>query len=88
MWTLAYWKQVAERMIKAGAAALLSAWVVGDGVLDAWKLDPKEGAGIALGGMIVSLLLSLASAPFGEPGTPSLVPTPAASTVDPDYRTP
>lgn len=86
MWTVAYWKQVVERMARAGAASLLSAWAVGDGVLNAWSLDPKEGAGIFLGGALVSLLMSLVFTGVGEPGTPSLVPTP--STVDGGHRTP
>lgn len=73
MFTMSFWKQAAERAVKAAATALLAAWVVGDQVLNAWALDPKEGAGIALGGAVASLLLSVASLPVGEPGSPSAV---------------
>jgi hypothetical protein len=77
MWTLSFWKQVAERAVKGAAVAVVTSWSIGDGLMNAFDVNATEAAGLALGGALVSILLSLISAPIGEPGTPSLVATPA-----------
>lgn len=77
MWTATFWKQVAERAIKSAAQALIGLWV-GDTVFDVWQADPRKAVGVALGAALLSVLTSLVSGPVGEPGTPSLVDTPAA----------
>lgn len=68
-----FWRQAAERAAKTAAQAVAAAWAVGDGLLDAFALDWSAGLGIALGGAVASLITSVASAPLGPQGTPSLV---------------
>jgi hypothetical protein len=59
MWTSEFWKATAERMLRGGAAAGVSSFLVGDKVMDAFNVDLQEFGGLFLGGMAVSLLLSL-----------------------------
>lgn len=72
MFTVTFWKQTAERAIKSAAQALLGLWV-GDQAFNAWNADWKKAAGVALGGAILSVLTSLASASVGHSDSPSLV---------------
>jgi Putative lactococcus lactis phage r1t holin len=74
MFTLTFWKQAGERAIKSAAQALLGLWV-GAQAFNAWDVDWKKAAGVALGGAILSLLTSLASAGVGKSNSPSLVDT-------------
>lgn len=60
MWTKAFWKAAAERAIRAGAAAGLSSFVVGDKILSIAAVDLAAFGGIFLGGAVVSVLLGLA----------------------------
>jgi hypothetical protein len=76
MFTLLFWKQAAERAIKSAAQAVLGL-LVGAQAFNAWDADWKKAAGVALGGAILSVLTSLASAGVGRSGSPSLVKTPA-----------
>lgn len=71
MWTGTYWKQTAERAIKTGAQAALAFFVVGETMFD--QIDWTVVAGGTAVAAIASVLTSLASAPFGPEGTPSLV---------------
>lgn len=71
MWTIEFWKAAAERMVRGGAAALLSAWVVGEGVMNALTIDWAQAAGIFLGGAVVSLLMSLVGQGIGPGDGPS-----------------
>ena len=75
MWTKDFWKATAERMVRGGAGALLSAWVVGDGQLDLFAMDAERGASLFLGGAVVSLLFSLigGAASGDKPASPALV---------------
>jgi hypothetical protein len=59
MFTIVFWKATLERMIRAGAASVLSFWVVGDGILNAANVDWQSVLGVFGGGAVVSLLLSL-----------------------------
>lgn len=71
MFTRAYWAQVAERAVKTfcqAAAALL----VGDG-LGVVTVDWWHVLDVAALAALVSVLTSVASAPFGERGTPSVL---------------
>lgn len=79
MFTVTFWKQTAERAIKTAAQALLGLWI-GDTAFDAWGIDWKKAAGVAVGGAILSVLTSLASAGVGQPDSPSLVPGKKAKT--------
>ena len=68
----AFWRALAERAVRAGAAAVLSVWVVGDGVMNAFSVNWEQAGGIFLGGALVSALLSLAGS--AAPGNgPSLI---------------
>ena len=68
----AFWRALADRSVRAGASAVLSVWVVGDGILNAWSVDWQEAGGVFLGGAVVSALLSLAGS--ATPGNgPSLI---------------
>ena len=71
IWTVGFWKGVAERAVKTAAQTAVAFFVVGEtGVAD---VDWATIGGISLVAAIVSVLTSLASAPFGPEGTPSLV---------------
>lgn len=71
MWTATFWRQTTERAVKTAAQAALAFFVVGQTDLLAvdWTVV-ASGAGVAA---IASVLTSLASAPFGPEGSPSLV---------------
>lgn len=71
MWTLDFWKDTAERAIKTFAQALvagLSAGVIG--ILDIPWVDVLSVAALVT---LLSVLTSIASAPFSSKGTASLV---------------
>lgn len=71
MWTLGFWKGTFERAVKTFAQAGLAFFVVGEtGIAD---VDWATVSGVALVAAIASVLTSLASAPFGPQGTPSVV---------------
>jgi len=72
MWTRRFWRETLDRAVKSAAQAPLVVWGVGDVALNAFELDWRLGAGVAAGAALVSLLTSLASAPIGEPETPTL----------------
>lgn len=71
MWTLGFWKQVAERAIKTAAQAALAFFVVGQTVFaDVNWLAVAGAAGV---GAIASVLTSIASIGVGQPDSPSAV---------------
>lgn len=61
MFTVSFWKAAAERAIKTGAQSVLTAYFVGDVALNALQADWANMAGIGLGGVVLSVLTSLAS---------------------------
>lgn len=81
MWTAGFWKEVAERSLKTAAQFVLGAWGIGDGIYNALEMDWQLAAGAAVGGAVISLLTSIASAQFGDNSSPSLV------TGEPDIAT-
>jgi hypothetical protein len=71
IWTVGFWKGACERAIKTAAQTAVAFFVIGEtGVAD---VDWATVGGISLVAAIVSVLTSLASAPFGPEGTPSVV---------------
>jgi len=71
IWTTGFWRGAAERAVKTAAQTAVAFFVVGEtGVAD---VDWATIGGISLVAAIVSVLTSLASAPFGPENTPSLV---------------
>ncbi|WP_236732129.1 holin [Mycolicibacterium peregrinum] len=70
IWSLTFWKDAAERALKSAAQAATLA--LGGDVFNAWTVDWKTAAGIALGGAGLSLLTSIGSAGIANKGTASL----------------
>ena len=61
MFTATFWRAAAERAIKTGAQSVLTAYFVGDVALNAFEADWVNMGGIGLGGVVLSVLTSLAS---------------------------
>lgn len=77
MFTLIFWKQVAERAVKT-AGQFVAGVVVADHVgpvANAYSLDWKIIVGAALSGAVLSVATSLGSIPLGSSDSPSLVTT-------------
>jgi hypothetical protein len=74
MFTKTFWMQTIERAIKSAVqmALLMTAGAEG---FELFTLDPTRLALGALGAAVLSILTSMASAPFGNPASPSLVNT-------------
>lgn len=70
MFTKAFWLAALERSVKTGAQSVLTAYFVGDVALNALQADWANMAGIGAGGVVLSLLTSLASG--HKDGNPSL----------------
>lgn len=71
IWTLGYWRDVAERAIRTAAQALVAlAGLDGLGLRSVDLVALLQIAGLAAA---ASVITSLASAPFGTPGTASLL---------------
>lgn len=66
-----FWAAAGERAVKTGAQVLVT--FLGADLVDAFSVDYRRAAGIAVGAMVVSVLTSLGSSPVGDQGTPSLV---------------
>jgi len=86
VFTSAYWRDLAERMISTGAQSVLAAY--GLDALNLLSLDWRAALGLFLGGMLLSLLKGLAARAVTNPESASLVTTaPTTVTVvgtDPD----
>lgn len=76
MWSTSFWKADSERAVKTFAQASL-ALLTGDGL---GVLDVNWGDIASVGALaaIASILTSIASAPFGPVGSPSVVEDPKA----------
>jgi hypothetical protein len=85
--TKTFWKAAAERAVKTAAQALLLAIGAAQG-FDLFNLDWVNALGAAVGGALLSLLTSIGSAPFGTPGTPSLIPGSTAAPAQPTGSAP
>jgi hypothetical protein len=71
MFTMQFWKDAVERMLKTVAEVLLAYLGVGE-FLNAFSVNWGEAGGVALGAAILSILFSLASNNLGRSGTASL----------------
>jgi N-acetyl-anhydromuramyl-L-alanine amidase AmpD len=69
--TVSFWKDAAERAVKAFAGSALT--LFGAGPLDVLHIDWESTLSLSAGAAVVSLLMSLASSQIGAPGSPSLV---------------
>lgn len=71
------WQWVTDTLERAAKSAAQGALTVLSGnALSVWNLDWQAALGIGLGSAAFSLLTSIASTPFGQTGTPSLLPEP------------
>jgi hypothetical protein len=66
-----FWVEAVERATKTAAQAAVL--VIGADQINAFALNWGDLAGFAAGGFVLSLLTSVASAPFGPEDDPSLV---------------
>jgi len=78
MFTVAFWRAAAERMLKGAATGLVLSGVSAE-PFDLFHWNWKVGLGYALGGALASLVWSILSVPVGPAGSPSLVRDPAAA---------
>jgi hypothetical protein len=71
MWDALFWKSAAERAVKTAAQVAAAGLVVGStGAVD---LDWLALGWLVLVSVLASLCTSIASSPFGDVGTPSLI---------------
>jgi hypothetical protein len=72
MWTLTYWRDLAERVTSSAAGGALTA--LGGGAINLWNVDARMVVGFAGGAALVSFLKGVVAAPFGDPTSASLLP--------------
>jgi hypothetical protein len=72
MYTVAFWKDATERAVKTGAQAVLL-FLGADQMFDAISADWGSAGSFFVGGVVLSYLTSVVSAPVGDKGTASLV---------------
>lgn len=73
-----FWADTVERAVKTAAQAPLLALGLSDsGPVNAFGLDVGLAGGFLLGGFVISVLTSLASAPIGDAQTASVLPATA-----------
>lgn len=72
MFSVAFWKDTLERSIKTAAQGVLLGLSIGEG-FNVFNVDPMLALGFAGGGALLSLLTSIASAPFGPVGNASII---------------
>lgn len=70
--TRAWMLEAADRALKSAAQAVILLWSATK--IDAFTLDWKVAAGAALGAASLSVLTSVVSMPFGDPGNASFLP--------------
>lgn len=67
-----YWRDVAERMVRAFAQGMLAALGVGTATFDKGGLPWLDAVGIGLGCAVIALLMSLAGGQVGDNSSGSL----------------
>lgn len=66
-----FWRQAAERAVKTAAQAV--ALAIGGDVANVLHTGPGVIASAAVGGFVLSIVTSVATAPVGQPDDPSAV---------------
>jgi hypothetical protein len=72
LYTWRFWKDALERAVKTAAQSVLLGLGLGEG-FNAFELDWLLALGFALGGAVLSILTSVASAGVGQTGSPSAI---------------
>ncbi|KKL56685.1 hypothetical protein LCGC14_2242970 [marine sediment metagenome] len=73
MWTLAFWKEAAERAIKTGGQFLLGFWFADQvAIVGALELDFAGGLSIFVSGFVLSILTSIVFTPISGKDSPTL----------------
>lgn len=67
-----FWREALDRAAKSAAQALLIT-LGGDAAFDVFSVDWRVIVGVSGGAAVLSLLTSIASAPFGQKGTASVL---------------
>lgn len=73
MWTRAFWLGIVDRAVKTFAGVLLTLLGGGQTGLNLLAVNWRAALLTAAGVTVVSVLLSLASAPVGDPGTTAML---------------
>lgn len=73
MFTTAFWLGVLDRTIKSAATTAL-VLIAGNGPFNVLHTDWQAILGLTGGAALASVLTSLASTPFGDRGTTSMIP--------------
>lgn len=73
LYTSKFWQDASERAIKTVAQAIISLWLVGDGIFNLLSVDLKQTLGVAAGAGVVSLLTSIVSASVTQTDSASVV---------------
>lgn len=68
IWTVQFWRNTLELVLRGAAIGAVTG--MGGSVVDAWHLDWKTIAGMALSGGLLSLVTSLSSSQVGAKGSP------------------
>lgn len=74
MFSKAFWTAAIERAVKTAAQTIAAVYVVGDRITDKFSFDWGDLFQLAAGGVVASLVTSLASIPASKGDSPSLVP--------------
>lgn len=72
IFTKTFWLEALERSIKTVAQSLIIMFTASEG-FNLFAADWSTTGGFAAGGFVLSILTSIASAPFGSNNSPSLV---------------
>ena len=72
IFTRTFWLEALERSLKTVAQSLIIMFTAAEG-FNLFSVDWPTAGGFALGGAVLSILTSIASAPFGANNSPSLV---------------
>lgn len=67
-----FWRQATERAVKTAGQAV-AGLLLADQPFDIAQANLPRLAGVALGGFVLSIVTSIATAPVGEPDDPSAV---------------
>lgn len=86
IFTATFWIDATERAIKSAAQAAVLAVGGNDVVVNFWSLDGQQILAVVGSGALLSVLTSIISAPFSNPGTASVTNAVEAVTPTPGTK--